>query len=131
MSQISKQFAIINKIKNLVKRTGSSLFGSNVKNSGITEEIAKKIQRNSYELSHKNDKDTYTPSYLIIAEQLQVSDDQIFKAAVFNLTNIAIATKKYSPAILSLLDKYSKDNTQSSDKREYIKIKMDEIKKNS
>lgn len=131
MSQISKQFAIISKIKNLVKRTGSSLFGSNIKNSGITEEIAKKIQRNAYDLSHKADKDTYTPSYLIIAEQLQVSDDQIFKAAVFNLTNVAIATKKYSSEILTLLDQYSKDNSQSFEKREYVKMKMGEIKINS
>ena len=67
MAQFSKQFAIVNKLKSLVKRTGQIFISK--PDLGITEEIAKKIQKSAYDLSHHKGKDNYTPPYLVIADQ--------------------------------------------------------------
>ena len=56
MNQFKQQFAIINRIKCLVKKTGSSFFRRR-KDPGISEDIAKKIQKSAYDLSHLKQKD--------------------------------------------------------------------------
>ena len=56
MNQLKQQFAIINRIKCLVKKTGSSFFRRR-KDPGISEDIAKKIQKSAYDLSHLKQKD--------------------------------------------------------------------------
>ena len=103
MNQLKQQFAIINRIKCLVKKTGSSFFRRR-KDPGISEDIAKKIQKSAYDLSHLKQKDIITPPYLDIAEQLQVDDDQIFRAAVYNLTNIAVNEERYAAEIIKALE---------------------------
>lgn len=126
MAQFSKQFAIINKLKSLVQKTGR-MFNSKP-DSGITEEIARKIQKSAYDLSHRKEKDSYTPPYLMIVDQLQVSDDQIFRAAVYNLSMIALNEDKNAAAIIEILEKCIRDGEKSKEQNEYMKSKIEVIK---
>lgn len=126
MPQFSSQFAIIDKIKSIVKKTGSLFTGNS--NSGITEAIAKKIQRGAYEISKQGKKDTYSQPYLTIAEQLQSNDRQICQAAVFYLADIAINEKKNSESIIEILNKYADNNELEKEQIAYVKDKIDYIK---
>lgn len=127
MAQFSKQFAIINKLKSLVKKTGK-MFNSKP-DAGITEEIARKIQKSAYDLSHRKEKDSYTPPYLMIADQLQVSDDQIFCAAVYNLSLIALNEDKNAAAIIEILEKCIAGGGKSKEQNDYMKSKIEVIKR--
>lgn len=128
MSENSNQFSFLNKIKSLVAKTGRSfLMRPSRKENDISEQIALKIQKNSYDISNKQVKDVFTPPYLKIAEQLQVEDDQIFKAAVFNLSNIAVARNKFAPEIVELLNKELQNEHNTPEKKEYIKFKLAQI----
>ena len=128
MNQLKEKYMIIRKLKNLVTKTGSVLFRK-PRDQGITEEIARKIQKSAYELSLKREKDTYTPPYKEIAEQLQVTDDQIFRAAVFNLVRIAVNEDKNAPAIITILENYAADGRLSAEQQTYLHSKIEEIKK--
>lgn len=128
MDQVKEKYMIIRTLKNLVKKTGSVFFRK-PRDYGITEEIARKIQKSAYELSQKKEKDTYTPPYKEIAEQLQVQDDQIFRAAVFNLVRIAANEDKNAPAIISILETHAVDGKHTTDQQAYLRSKIEEIKK--
>ena len=67
MNQFSPQFAIISKLKKIVTKTSTMLKGD--KTAGITEAIARKIQKGAYEAEFRKDKESKTPPYLTIAEQ--------------------------------------------------------------
>ena len=127
MNQLKQQFAIINRIKCLVKKTGSSFFRRR-KDPGISEDIAKKIQKSAYDLSHLKQKDIITPPYLDIAEQLQVDDDQIFRAAVYNLTNIAVNEERYAAEIIKALEETAFQCNRRGEQLEYVKNKINVIK---
>ena len=127
MNRLKEQFAIINKIKCLVKKTGSSFFKRN-KNSAISESIAKKIQKSAYELSHLRQKDIVSPPYLDIVEQLQVSDNQIFRAAVYNLTNIAINEERYAAEIIKALEEAAFQCNRTKEQIDYVREKIDFLK---
>lgn len=129
MSQFNKQFAIIDKIKSLVKKTARPFQRSNGE-PPISEEIARKIQKNSYDLSHSKIKETFTPAYKIITEQLQVDDDQIFRGAVFNLMNIALTTEEYANDIVHVLEKAMNKELRTQEQLEYLKSKISVIKEN-
>ena len=70
-----------------------------------------------------------TPPYFLIADQLAVSDDQIFRAAVYNLGQVALAQPRYRKEILHILADYVDDKSKTPEQREYVKIKISEIKK--
>lgn len=125
MEQLNKKYAIIHKLKNLVKKTGSFFYSRPDK--GITEDIARKIQKSAYELSLKREKDTYTPPYKEIAAQLQVRDDQIFRAAVFNLVRIATNEDKTAADIISILKAQANDEKRSKEQQAYVRSKIEEI----
>lgn len=127
MNQLKQQFAIIDKIKCLVRKTGSTIFRAK-RDLGISEDIAKKIQKSAYDLSHLKQKDTSTPPYILLAEQLQVDDDQIFRATVFNLANIAVNEEKYSTEIIKKLEDAMSYDHRSKEQAEYIKNKISMIK---
>lgn len=127
MSKFAKQFAIIERLKSLVRRTPG--FRRKADHVQISEDVARKIQKNSYEQSHKKAKDSYTPPYKTIAEQLQVEDDQIFRAAVFNLANIGANSKKYASEIISILEKSLDNELRTEDQAQYVKERVDFIKK--
>lgn len=124
MVQFTSQFAIINKIKSVVKKTGG-LFSSG--NNGITAAIARKIQKTAYDVSRVPEKDTYTPPYMWIAEELQASDPQIFKASVFCLANIAVNETRYKNDIQTLLKKNLDVYKDDKERTEYIREKMEYI----
>ena len=126
MLDFSKQFAVIAKLKSLVKFTKGLKALNNEKNQ-ITEAIARKIQKSSYEHTHRTYTENYTPPYKVIAEQLQVENDQIFKAAVFNLTNIAINRRQYKQEIIDLLQKTAEDSNRSKEQITYIQTKIAQI----
>ena len=97
MNQFSPQFAIISKLKKIVTKTSTMLKGD--KTAGITEAIARKIQKGAYEAEFRKDKESKTPPYLTIAEQLQSNDSQIYRASVYALRNIAKNEEKSKDAI--------------------------------
>lgn len=129
MPNISKQFDLIQRLKKLVASTGRHLLGRKprVRDNDISEKIAQKIQKTSYDLSQKVIKDTFTPPYQKLAEQLEVEEPQIFKAAVYNMANIAMHRKKYRKDILDIFSRYLSDYNVSNEKKDYIKAKIDKI----
>lgn len=128
MTQLAQQFNLIRKIKSLVKKTSSSFFKKH-NDFGISETIAKKIQVSAYDLSHSKDKLEVTPPYLDIVEQLHVEDDQIFKAAVYNLTNIALNETRYARSILEAFENVSKQSYRTKEQLDYLKAKINLITK--
>lgn len=126
MNQLSSQFAIIDKIKNLVRKTGNIFKGD--KTVGITEAIARKIQKGAYEAAQVVDKDSKTPPYKTIAEQLQSKDEQIYKASVYMLRNIAINEKKNRAEIIQILEKSADKKKKIEDLYNYTLQKIKEIK---
>ncbi len=123
----SSQFAIISKIKNIVRKTGR--FFTTDSASGISEAIARKIQKSAFDVASNPDTSSKTPPYMVIAEQLQSKDAQIFRSAVFYLTAIAINEPKTTDAILELLGKSIDNANQSKEQLEYVKMKVAEIRR--
>lgn len=129
MATVNNPLSIINKIKSFVARTSRSiLWRGKPKENDISEKIAQRIQKNSYDLSLRQFKDAFTPPYLKLAEQLQVDDEQIFHAAVYNLANIAIVRTKYTEEIVHLLEKYRDDSAKPQELREYANRKINFIR---
>ncbi len=119
---------ILNKIKALVAQTGKGIiWRSRPKDNDISEKIAQKIQKSSYDFSIQKRKDTYTPPYQLLVDQLQVDDEQIFRAAVHNLTNIAISRPRYADQIRQLLDEYFSHSETPQNRKDYVRLKISEI----
>ena len=123
----TQKFAIISKLKTLVKKTGHTIFRPSSEPS-IPEDVARKIQTIAYEISKEKRNDSYTPPYLAIAEQLQVADSQIFRAAASTLTAIALNEPKQAGEILAAIKKNVFSDRLSKDQAEYIKSKIALIK---
>ena len=119
-------FAVINKLKSLVKLPKS--FRKHGEETQISEDIAKKIQKSSYEKTHLIQEDNFTPPYKELAQQLQATNDQIFRAAIFNLTNIALSRKQYTAAIIEILEKSLEDKIRTKEQLDYIRSKLMQIK---
>ena len=126
MAVVSKKMAIISKIKALVSKTGI-LWRGKTQDNEISEKIAQKIQKNSYDLRLKPVKDSYTPPYLQLAEQLEVADDQIFRAAAYNMSNIAMVRKKYREDIVRIFNDYLKNTLLSEEKHEFLRQRLAKI----
>ena len=119
---------ILKKIKELVAQTGKGIiWRSKTKDNDISEKIAQKIQKNSYDFSLLKRKDTYTPPYLVLAEQLQVEDDQIFRAAVHAIANIAGGRPKYASDVRNLLEEYLQREDITQSRRDYVRLKLFEL----
>ena len=108
MSKFAGQFAVINHIKNFVKNSGRLWHKHN--DGSFSENVAKRIQQKAYERGCREPDNSFYPPYLKIAEQLQVNNEQIFAAAVFNLTETALNIKRYRNHIVQLLEQ-AKENT--------------------
>ncbi len=119
---------ILKKIKELVAQTGRGIiWRGKPKENDISEKIAQKIQKNSYDFSLIKKKDTYTPPYLVLAEQLQVEDDQIFRAAAHAIANIAHGRPKYAADVRNLLEEYLQRDDISQSRRDYVRLKLFEL----
>ena len=123
----TEKFAIISKLKTLVKKTGHTIFHPS-STPDISQDAARKIQTAAYEISKEKRSDFYTPPYLAVAEQLQVADSQIFRAAVFTLTAIALNEPKQAGEILSAIEKNLFADRLSRDQTEYVRSKIALIK---
>ena len=130
MSAVAKQGSFFNKIKAMVAKTGRSIiWRGRSQDNDISEKIAQKIQKNSYDFSQQFHKDTYTPPYLSLVEQLEVDDEQIFQAAVYNLANIAIARSRYGQDIVNIFDNYLQKDSRKLERKDYVAHKLYEIRK--
>ena len=130
MARTNQHFGIIKKLKNIVQKTGTVFFRSG-KDRGITEEIARKIQKSAYESLHAKRKEAFTPPYKQIAEQLQVSDDMIYRAAVCRLADIAANEEKLSSDILGILELQLQNEKRTQEQLDYVQTKIDFVKKAS
>ncbi len=130
MSTPAGQGSFFNKIKAMVAKTSRTfIWRGRSQDNEISEKIAQKIQKNSYDFSRQPHKDTYTPPYLSLVEQLEVADEQIFQAAVFNLANIAKARGKYGEDIVNILNGYLQKNEHQLERKDYVAHKLYEIRK--
>ncbi|MBE6458311.1 MAG: hypothetical protein IJW72_04280 [Alphaproteobacteria bacterium] len=130
MNATAKQESFFNKIKAMVVKTSRSIiWRGHSQDNDISEKIAQKIQKNSYDFSQQFHKDTFTPPYLSLVEQLEVDDEQIFQAAVFNLTNIAKSRNRYSQDIIGILDNYLQKDSHKLERKDYVAHKLNEIHK--
>ncbi len=130
MNAAAKQGSFFNKIKAMVARTSHSIiWRGRSQDNDISEKIAQKIQKNSYDFSRQFHKDTYTPPYLSLVEQLEVDDEQIFQAAVYNLANIAMARSRYGQDIINIFDNYLQKNSHKLERKDYVAHKLHEIRK--
>ena len=68
-----------------------------------------------------------TPAWQEIAKQITDSRDQVFEAAVYNLTQIAISCPKYRKNILDLLQQSLCSNTSSQERKAHLILKISEI----
>ena len=123
----SSQFAIISKIKNIVRKTGRLL--KNEATSGISEAIARKIQKSACDVMRNPDRQQLTPPYMVIAEQLQSQDPVIFRAAVFYLSAIAVNESQTTDNIVEILNKCIEKSNIGKEQLEYVKMKVAEIRR--
>lgn len=113
-----------------IKKTEAELMANAAGEYTLSAAKAKKLQKDYYKESQEPRSEQITPPYFLIADQLAVSDDQIFRAAVYNLGQVALAQPRYRKEILRILADYADDKSKTSEQREYVKIKIREIKKN-
>lgn len=126
MNQYSKQFALVNRIKAIVRLTGRAIRGRSRRNE-ISEEIARKIQRSTYDLCRSIKSEEYTPPYKAIAKQLQVHDSHIYSAAVYSLAEIAEQQAQYRDDIVKILNQQLKENDVPPELKSYIQNKLDAL----
>ena len=58
---------------------------------------------------------------------MQVEDEQIFRAAVYNMANIAVTRRKYRADILNIFNDYVANEAVSESKKDYLRCKIAEI----
>ena len=126
MSNYSKQFAVVNRIKAFVRLTGRKIRNRNKLNE-ISEDIARKIQRSAYDVSQRQKAEEYTPPYKAIAKQLQVHDEQIYSAAIHSLSEIAKNNMQYHDDIIKIFTQQLTDNAVPQDLKSYIQTKLGNI----
>ena len=127
MSETKKKNTI-EKIKKILKKTGKTLMFTFGKESTITEDIAKKIQQNSFDNSQKTDKQLNTPIYILVAEQLQASQEQIFQSATNALFNMVAANPKLKSEILFIFEDYINIQSTPPERIEYINSTIKRLK---
>lgn len=80
----------------------------------ITPKKAKELQKQEYQtLREASNDDACTPTYEIIAQDLNSEHDQIFEAGVWYLCKIASIKTAYSSPITNILKSYIASNPDS------------------
>ena len=71
----------------------------------------------------------FTPTYLLVAQDLNSREDQVFEAAVYYLCVIARQKQEYRKEIIALLKEEMKKNKAQSARTAYIKnmLKINEL----
>ena len=125
MNQYAKHFDVVKRIKAIVRMTGRAMRPH--RRDEISENIARKIQRSAYEVCRRPKTEEYTPTYKLIAKQLQVRDAYIYKAAVYNLIEIAKQQVSYRDDIVKILKQQLKEAAVPQDIKEYIDDKLSNL----
>ena len=126
MNQYNKQFDVVKKIKAIVRLTGRAIRAHSSRHQ-ISEEFARKIQKSAYDVSCAPKTEGYTPTYKAIAKQLQVRDIAIFRAAVYNLIEIAKQQAVYRDEIVKILEQQFKMPFVSDETKKYIEQKLADL----
>lgn len=126
MLRFSKQINIISKIKNMVNR--GKFTQTFEAGEDITKDFANMIQTSSYNLM-KNYKrsNAYTPTYIPLSEQLMVDNLQVFCAAAYNLSIMAINNENYRDDILDIFDKKLNKPDLIKEKKDYLLTRIEKI----
>ena len=95
---------LVNKIASLMTEAGNKWFHRSAGRL-ISVKAAKNIQKRAYENSFCSPDESCTPVYREIALQLEDKNEQVFRAAVYNLYKIAAVSRRCRPEILEILVK--------------------------
>jgi len=76
---------------------------------------------------HRYKKD-FTPSYVLIAKDLENKENQVFEAAVYYLCTIASFKKDYASDIIGILNKTISENKKNPERVAYVEKIMQEKK---
>lgn len=117
---------LVHKIKKLMAAAGNKILN---KTNAATVSIgaAKQIQRNTVVRAGDGEKSQITPPYLLVAEQLDSPQEQIFQSAVYNLAKIALNHRHYRKDILELLHRKATDVFLSKMSQELLAAKIAEL----
>ena len=69
----------------------------------------------------------HTPSYILIAKDLENKSEQIFEAAVYDLCLIAAQKTSYQAAILNLLKSYIAKYPKAANRHQHIQKMLSEF----
>ncbi len=97
------------------------------KDGDISPSEAEKIQKASYALNNADVKKRFSPTYLSILSGLDSEEKQVFEAAVYYLTRIAIKKPKQQEAILKYMEDKALTKGLNPEFKEYLKQHMLEI----
>ena len=70
----------------------------------------------------------FTPTYILIAKDLENKESQIFEAAVYYLCTLAVLKKEYQKDILDILNKAALSNKKYPERSIYIQKMLQEKK---
>lgn len=73
-------------------------------------------------------KKDFTPSYVLIAKDLENKENQVFEAAVYYLCTIASFKKDYASDIIGILNKTISENKKNPERVAYVEKIMQEKK---
>lgn len=118
---------LMQKISSMVVKTGKIFTHGRL---SMNEKAARKIQKMAFDRRTQTKKTVCTPTYKKIAEQLDTKYGQIFEGAVFYLAKIAMLRKRNCSDILRILQEHAASSTLSSERREYLEKKIEEIRNN-
>lgn len=118
---------LVSTIKTFVAKTGKKIFYNSPRDP-YNVNVAKDIQKTECDLAKGCELEKFTPPYKEVLEQLNVENEQIFRAVVYNLSRIAINRKKYRKDILHHLEEHYFSGKRSTVLQGYLAIKISKIK---
>ena len=118
---------LVNKIASLMTEAGNKWFHRSA-GRPISVKAAKNIQKRAYENSFCSPDESCTPVYREIALQLEDKNEQVFRAAVYNLYKIAAVSRRCRPEILEILVKKAENLQFGAEMHSYMYDKISRLK---
>ena len=112
-----------------VKSFLSKIFGSKSNKNKIKDISAQKallLQKDYIDNLSKSKSELFTPPFMEIAKQLSCEKQEIFRAAVFYLVNIAKNETQYAADILQILNAELKKK-HSSDDAKFLQAQINKL----
>jgi len=116
---------VVNRLKNIMTKAGKKILHKHSPAStevNTRQTVTRNIRR------QESASGQITPSYLLIAEQLNADHEQIFQAAVYNLVKIAQNRPRYRKNILSLLQEKAAERSWDKNTAAYLNAEIARIK---